>query len=193
MNLLDLSRATTAGLRALPYESYLRIMHGICRQYRLIYAAFLLPDADRLVDETERLVAAEAAPADPPRRALYSREELAAQWENFDEFFADDLHVAHEGLSDVYRTIRVLVEELTGRSPRYAAADRCLVPFTEHPDAWRAAGYLAAEIPAEVANSPLVLMIRRLERSVTAQAREIRQVPLARMRDFVFGDIEAVL
>jgi hypothetical protein len=48
-------------------------------------------------------------------------------------------------------------------------------------------------MPAEMANSPLVTMIRRVERVVNERAAEIPRVPLHRIRRFIFGDSEAVL
>jgi hypothetical protein len=193
MNLLDLEMAATTGLASLPHRPYLRMMYGVVRQHRAIYDAFLIPDARPLVADSELLLAAVVASTDPDGRTAFTAAELAAQWAGFDGFFADDIRVAHEGLTDVYATIRLLVEEVAGQAPHGAATARCLVPFTVHPDAWPPSGYLACDMPAEMANSPLVTMIRRVERMVNERAAEIPRVPLHRIRRFIFGDTEAVL
>jgi hypothetical protein len=193
MNLLDLELAATAGLEALPHRSYLRMMYGICRQHHAIYDDFLIPDARPLVADSQRLLAAAVTSADPAGPTSFTAAELAAQWANFDDFFADDIRVAHEGLTDVYATIQSLVDEVAGLAGRGTATARCLVPFTQHPDAWPPNGDLAHDMPAEMANSPLVRMIRRVERMVNERAAEIPYVPLTRMRQFIFGDIEQVL
>jgi hypothetical protein len=193
MNLLDLELAATTGLGALPHRSYLRMMYAICRQHHAIYDDFLIPDARPLVADSQRLLAAAVTAADPGGPTTFTAAELAAQWAHFDEFFADDIRVAHEGVTDVYATLQVLVDEVAGLAGHGMATARCLVPFTEHPDAWPPTGYLARDMPAEMANSPLVTMIRRVERMVNVRAAEIPRVPLTRMRRFLFGDIEAVL
>ena len=193
MNLLDLELAATTGLGALPHRSYLRMMYAICRQHYAIYDDFLIPDARPLVADSQRLLAAAVTAAHPGGPTTFTAAELAAQWAHFDEFFADDIRVAHEGVTDVYATLQVLVDEVAGLAGHGMATARCLVPFTEHPDAWPPTGYLASDMPAEMANSPLVTMIRRVERMVNERAAEIPRVPLTRMRRFLFGDIEAVL
>ena len=58
---------------------------------------------------------------------------------------------------------------------------------------WPPTGYRGRDMPAEMANSPLVTMIRRVERMVNERAAEIPSVPLTRIRGVVFGDIQAVL
>jgi hypothetical protein len=193
MKLLDLELAATTGLGALPHRSYLRMMYGICRQHHAIYDDFLIPDARPLVADSQRLLAAAVTTADPADPTTFTATELAAQWAHFDEFFADDIRVAHEGLTDVYATIRALVDEVAGLAGHGTATARCLVPFTEHPDAWPPTGYAGRDMPAEMANSPLVTMIRRVERMVNERAAEIPYVPLTRIRSVIFGDIQAVL